>query len=96
MLLNNICMKASGKVNPEKKASFKKTSNFINNFTFQLFNKVYPSFFIIVNQNLMNSEPAKVEICFHFILGKTENKAWPYHPAFTTIIWWAFSAFKFH
>lgn len=72
-------MKASGKVNPEKKASFKKTSNFINNFTFQLFNKVYPSIFIIVNQNLMNSEPAKVEICFHFILGKTENKAWPYH-----------------
>lgn len=66
-------MKASGKVNPEKKASFKKPSNFINNFTFQLFNKVYPSIFI--NQNLMNSEPAKVEICFHFILGKTENKA---------------------
>lgn len=63
-------MKASGKVNPEKKASFKKTSNFINNFTFQLFNKVYPSICIIVNQNLMNSEPAKVEICFHFILGK--------------------------
>lgn len=28
-------MKASGKVNPEKKASFKKTSNFIKNFTFQ-------------------------------------------------------------
>lgn len=66
-------MKASGKVNPEKKASFKQTSNFINNFTFQLFNKVYPSIFI--NQNVMNSEPAKVEICFHFILGKTENKA---------------------
>lgn len=80
-------MKASGKVNPEKKASFKKPSNFINNFTFQLFNKVYPCIFIIVNQNLMNSEPAKVEICFHFILGKTENRAWSYHPAFTTIIY---------
>lgn len=71
-------MKASGKVNPEKKASFKKTSNFINNFTFQLFNKVYPSIFIIVNQNLMNSEPAKVEI-FFYILFWAKQKIKPDH-----------------
>lgn len=68
-------MKASDKVNPAKKLNLKTDFNFISNFTFQLFNKVYPSIFIIVNQNLMESEPAKVEICFHFILGKTENKA---------------------
>lgn len=90
-------MKASDKVNPEKKLHLKTDFKFYKQFYFSTFQQGnYPSIFIIVNKNLMKSEPTKVEICFHFIFGKTENKAWSYHPAFTTIIWWAFSAFKFH